>query len=97
VARSWIDAQGERHGFKLVLNPGNDKPNLDASNYETIHIPRMKDGKLVRRAQFAKFGVLDFAGMIEVTDPALFLPRLGKGFGKAKAFGCGLMLIKRAA
>lgn len=96
VARSWIDAQGARHGFKLVLNPGEDKPYLDASNYETIQIPRRKDGQLVRRAQFAKFGVIDFAGMIEVTDPGLFLAQLGKGFGKAKAFGCGLMLIKRA-
>jgi CRISPR system Cascade subunit CasE len=97
VARSWIDAQGARHGFKLVFNPGNDKPYLDASNYETIQIPRMRDGKLEPRKTFAKFGVLDFAGMIEVTDPALFLAQLGKGFGKAKAFGCGLMLIKRAA
>ncbi|MDZ4791841.1 MAG: type I-E CRISPR-associated protein Cas6/Cse3/CasE [Hyphomicrobiales bacterium] len=97
VAQSWIGSQGERHGFKLVLNPDNDKPYLGASNYETIQIPRMKDGKLVQRTQFATFGLLDFAGMIEVTDPMLFLTQLVKGFGKAKAFGCGLMLIKRAA
>jgi len=97
VARSWVGAQGEQHGFKLVLNPADDKPYLDASNYETIQIPRMKDGKLVPRSQFAKFSVLDFAGIIEITDPMLFLTQLGKGFGKAKAFGCGLMLVKRAA
>lgn len=97
ATRQWIGSQGERHGFKLVLNPNNDKPYLDASNYETIQIPRLKDGRLVPRAQFAKFGVLDLAGMIEVKDPASFLSQLVKGFGKAKAFGCGLMLIKRAA
>lgn len=43
-----------------------------------------------------RFGVLDLEGVIEVTDPAAFLPRLIQGFGRAKAFGCGLMLIRRA-
>ena len=43
-----------------------------------------------------RFGVLDLEGVIAVTDPALFLPKLVQGFGRAKAFGCGLMLIRRA-
>ena len=34
--------------------------------------------------------------LIEVTDPPAFLARLAAGFGRAKAFGCGLMLIRRA-
>jgi CRISPR system Cascade subunit CasE len=49
-----------------------------------------------RFAPSASFGVLDFAGLIEVADPSVFVARLGQGFGKAKAFGCGLMLIRRA-
>lgn len=43
-----------------------------------------------------RFGVLDFEGLIEITDPAAFLARLTQGFGRAKSFGCGLMLIRRA-
>lgn len=48
------------------------------------------------RARGPRFGVLDLDGVLEVTDPAAFLPRLAQGFGRAKAFGCGLMLIRRA-
>jgi len=35
-------------------------------------------------------------GALEIADPAAFLARLAQGFGRAKAFGCGLMLIRRA-
>ena len=49
-----------------------------------------------RRRQGATFGILDLTGEIAVTDPDTFLPALGAGFGRAKAWGCGLMLIQRA-
>ena len=39
---------------------------------------------------------LDFEGELSVTDPEIFLPALLKGIGSAKAFGCGLMLVRRA-
>ena len=42
-----------------------------------------------------QFGILDFLGTIEVTEPDQFLEALHRGFGRAKAFGCGLMLIRR--
>lgn len=48
------------------------------------------------RPRGPRFGVLDLDGVLEVTDPAAFLARLVQGFGRAKAFGCGLMLIRRA-
>jgi CRISPR system Cascade subunit CasE len=31
-----------------------------------------------------------------VDDPSRFLVSIQRGFGAAKAFGCGLMLIRRA-
>lgn len=31
-----------------------------------------------------------------VTDSIAFVTKLGQGFGRARAFGCGLMLIRRA-
>jgi CRISPR system Cascade subunit CasE len=95
AARDWLSKQGEKHGFRLVDG--------FATNYETIQIPRGKqhagsgEWRLESRSRFAQFGVLDLSGMIEITDAAAFLERLPEGFGKAKAFGCGLMLIKRAA
>lgn len=38
---------------------------------------------------------LDFEGELSVTDPGIFLSALFKGIGPAKAFGCGLMLVRR--
>ncbi len=48
------------------------------------------------RAPGPRFGVIDIEGVIEITDPGAFLDRVGRGFGRAKAFGCGLMLMRRA-
>ena len=93
AALNWMRAQGERHGFNLAADPETGKPRLHALAYETVPIPRMKGTAFLKPA---KFGVLDLEGLIEVADPGLFLGQLAKGFGKAKAFGCGLMLIRRA-
>lgn len=38
---------------------------------------------------------LDFEGVLQVTEPARFLEALQDGIGPAKAFGCGLMLVRR--
>lgn len=38
---------------------------------------------------------LDFDGELQVTDPERFLPALRNGIGPAKAFGCGLLLVRR--
>jgi CRISPR system Cascade subunit CasE len=38
---------------------------------------------------------LDFEGSLTVTDPADFLNALLSGIGPAKAFGCGLLLVRR--
>ncbi|EFT6965231.1 type I-E CRISPR-associated protein Cas6/Cse3/CasE [Escherichia coli] len=35
--------------------------------------------------------------LLTVTDPGLFVQRLSQGYGKSRAFGCGLMLIKPGA
>jgi len=103
AAKAWIGKQGERHGFKLLVRLDEDgNPCPIASNYDVVEIPRGKidagtgQWSLEHKRRFARFGVLDFEGLIEVTDPSLFLPQLAEGFGKAKAFGCGLMLIRRA-
>ena len=50
----------------------------------------------VDAARPATFSVLDLEGVLEVIDPAMFLQHLSTGFGRAKAFGCGLMLIRQA-
>ena len=38
---------------------------------------------------------VDYEGLLTVTDPAMLLDLLNRGVGPAKAFGCGLMLVRR--
>lgn len=94
AGRAWLARQGAAHGFAPVGEVGVD-------GYGTLRIPR-EDEKSRRPGSRSKppapirFGVLDFDGTLKVTDPARFLAALPQGFGRAKAFGCGLMLIRRA-
>jgi CRISPR system Cascade subunit CasE len=82
AAAKWLTAQGERAGFRLAREPVVD-------GYTQIVIER-------RKGQSAGVAVLDLKGQIEITDPPAFLAKLQTGFGSAKAFGNGLMLIRRA-
>ncbi len=83
AGRDWLARQGEAHGFALCGD-------IVVDGYDRITIPR-QNGKQ------AVFGVLDISGVLEVTDPERFLAKLAQGFGKGKAFGCGLMLIRRVS
>ena len=87
AGRSWLLAQGQRYGFELAEEA--EDPTLNVDGYTKLKIPR-------RGKEDLKISVLEFAGALRVTDPACFLECLLKGFGHAKAFGCGLMLIRRA-
>ncbi len=80
AGRSWLVQQGLKSGFR--------PDRIDVLAYRTEKIPR--SGK-----RPIELGLLDLEGDIAVEDPGLFLPALAAGFGKAKGFGCGLMLIRR--
>jgi len=41
-----------------------------------------------------RFSTVNFSGELLVTDPALFQHALFNGLGHAKAFGCGLLLVR---
>ena len=43
------------------------------------------------------FATIEIEGALTVTDVPTFLSSITQGFGGAKAYGCGLMLIKRLA
>lgn len=84
AAAAWLARQGEAAGFRLI--------GVEVGDYSVAALP----GHRGRRGGQPQFGVLDMTGTLEVADPAAFLARLAQGFGRAKAFGCGLMLIRRA-
>ncbi len=82
AGRAWLVKQGEKHGFAPEDEVGVD-------GYETVRLPRPG-------ARPVQYGVLELDGVLVVRDPAAFLAQLAIGFGRARAFGCGLMLIRRA-
>lgn len=88
AALSWLEGQGERYGFALARRP-DGTPLLHADGYEQRVIAR-------ERARPVSFSVLDLEGVLELREPDRFLEAVLRGFGKAKAWGCGLMLVRRA-
>jgi CRISPR system Cascade subunit CasE len=79
--RAWLARQGELGGF--------------AVDVREIRVPSYQVLRVEHSGPKARLGVLDLEGALTVTDPAIFIERVRAGFGRAKAFGCGLMLLRR--
>jgi CRISPR system Cascade subunit CasE len=61
---------------------------LSVDGYHTVEIERPGHRPV-------SFSTLDFSGVITIVRPHLFVVAIAQEFGKAKSFGCGLMLIRR--
>lgn len=53
--------------------------------------------KTSKKAQqpLISYSTVDYEGVFTVTEPELLLSQIAQGIGRAKAFGCGLMLLRR--
>lgn len=90
AGRRWLTTQGQRHGFRL---PDTDAIRVDG--YDQVRLRRTPTRRGKTRVPDIRISVFDFDGVLEVVEPETFLAGLYRGFGRAKAFGCGLMLIRR--
>lgn len=81
AGRSWLARQGTTHGF-------HPEGEIAVDGYDRVVIPRATGDPAI-------FGMLDISGVLMIEDPVRFLAALAAGFGRARAFGCGLMLIRR--
>lgn len=103
VAPAWLARQGEACGFALDAPVGEPQRAPDdmevggaasaACRVRGYRVLRVDRG---RRAERLQIGVMDVEGVLRVRDPERFIAALTQGFGRAKAFGCGLMLVRRA-
>ncbi len=84
VGADWLGRRAERLGLRLAAET------IQAESYTT---ERVFPGD--RRRPFT-LGILDLTGEAEVTDPQAVATALPQGVGKARAYGCGMMLIARA-
>lgn len=77
----WLASRAERHGFAI------DPSRLSVDAYQQHG---GKHGQL-------RFSSVDISGDMIVTDAERFARALVDGIGRAKAFGCGLLLARRSA
>lgn len=102
VGLRWLRGQAERAGFRLVQSEvdtiGSDGLlEAEQAPEEAVRVDGYRQHRIIRRGGTPIcFSTLDFEGLLEVTNPQAFLAKVISGFGPQKAFGCGLMLLRRA-
>ncbi len=81
VGESWLKKRLHNNGAHL----------------ETVRVDgyMQQTGRKKSTKKAIRYSTLDFEGTLTVEDPEQFIPVLFKGIGPAKAFGCGLMLVRR--
>lgn len=85
----WLVRQGERNAFG-VLKDNNGQLKLQNSAYQWHAL-----NKKTFKGKKSGFSSVDFTGDLEITDIEIFKKALFTGIGRSKAFGCGLMLVRR--
>lgn len=84
TCRRWLIRRAQTNGFLV------DEDALRVDGYRA-HAERRQ----LPRNQQLRFSTVDFSGVLTVTDPEPFRAALIAGIGPAKAFGCGLLLVRR--
>ena len=77
----WLQSRAEKHGFSV--------------SEEAIRVEGYHQYRSSRAGRKIIFSTLDITGVLRVDSPELFTQALHAGIGPAKAFGCGLMLVRR--
>lgn len=81
--KEWLISRAEKHGFSVGKN------SIIIDGYLQHHLYKRNNPKPLR------FSSVHFEGILTVIDPEIFCNTLYYGIGKSKAFGCGLLLVKR--
>jgi CRISPR system Cascade subunit CasE len=79
VCGQWLRSRSARLGFEIA------EEDLLVGGYAQHS---EKKGSL-------RFSTVDFSGVLKVTDSTAFSNMLLSGVGRAKAFGCGLLLVRK--
>ncbi len=90
AVRDWFCGAGGRAGVAPRYGFRVDTARLRVDAYRQHRVRRQKDQEI-------RFSTADLAGELQVTDPGTFRETLRNGIGRAKAFGCGLLLVRRIA
>jgi CRISPR system Cascade subunit CasE len=81
LALEWLFARATRLGGEV------DRMKCRAERLHHLRIPRPAAAPI-------QVPVVDYSGVLEVTDPDALTQAVRAGVGRAKAFGCGLLLVR---
>ena len=80
--KNWLLQRSEKHGFQL--------------EYDQFTVTRNERIKFRKNADDSKkisLSMVDFEGILRITDVSCFKQTLVNGVGRAKAYGCGLLTV----
>ena len=80
----WLQKRAEAAGFEFQAS------SVKIDGYLQHQVYKLKQKQPIR------YSSLDYEGLLTVTDKEKFGKALFNGIGRSKAFGCGLLLIRRA-
>lgn len=80
---TWWQARCQKIGVKAPTDA------------EPLQIDTYLQHRIKGKQAGAVFSSIDISGTLTVEEPELFLNNLNQGIGRAKAFGCGMMMIRR--
>jgi len=87
MLEEWLIEKGKQCGFELLRDEKRKRIRFQAEGYRWHALPK--------KGKSAGFSSVDFEGGLRITNVTLFKEALFYGIGRAKAFGCGLMLVRR--
>lgn len=79
AGRAWLVERAEGHGFEVI--------DLVVEGHHLVDMPR--------RGRRIRIATLEYSGRLRVLDVERFGATLARGIGPSKAFGCGLLLVRR--
>lgn len=93
--KNWLVRKGKDHGFALRRDEYNQyKAQTSGYHWQSI-AKKNGERKKSKKRKKVGFSSVDFTGELEVTDADKFSTALFTGIGRAKGFGCGLLLVRR--
>lgn len=94
----WLAARGAATGAEF------DTSRCEVSGYRQVVLPRSPASQTAsprpppraRTPEPISFSEVDISGVLTVTEPQKLRTALFEGVGRARAYGCGLLLVRRA-
>lgn len=91
--RDWLFRQAERGGFGIAMRKV--RVAGEEQELEELRFSKTRPSGWARNGHTARHDGVDFEGLLRVEDPSAFMAAIRSGIGPAKAFGFGLLSVKR--